>query len=265
MAITFACECGKQMQAKDEFAGRRMKCPACQRVVTIPGAVAAPGPATPAASPVEMPALVPVASGGRSALPAAVANSCKPRSARLAGRCAVRPAARWSPSPRRDDDAVPVGEAETPFLVRLVRPKLNVWADRSLEQPITPWRGDDARRFDPAGWEGRDRRSDRRRLVLVVLLLLIGGVAAAAWYFREEVAQYVQARDSGAVQTAHNWGRFSDLDLLPRSASGLLSVRVADWWDSKAGQTSAPRSRSWATWKRRRGSGRAWCQDRSSG
>lgn len=36
MAIPFTCECGKKMSAKEEFAGRRLRCPECQRVVTIP-------------------------------------------------------------------------------------------------------------------------------------------------------------------------------------------------------------------------------------
>jgi DNA-directed RNA polymerase subunit M/transcription elongation factor TFIIS len=40
MAIPFTCPCGKKLQAKDDFAGRRMKCPSCQRVLNIPKASA---------------------------------------------------------------------------------------------------------------------------------------------------------------------------------------------------------------------------------
>src|SRR5262245_49226401 len=36
MAIRFACACGKKLQAPDDFGGRRMKCPKCQTVLTIP-------------------------------------------------------------------------------------------------------------------------------------------------------------------------------------------------------------------------------------
>lgn len=36
MAITFTCLCGKPMKARDEFAGRKMRCSACKKVVTIP-------------------------------------------------------------------------------------------------------------------------------------------------------------------------------------------------------------------------------------
>lgn len=42
MAIQFACECGKQLQAKEEHAGRLTRCPGCGREMTIPdGAVQA--------------------------------------------------------------------------------------------------------------------------------------------------------------------------------------------------------------------------------
>lgn len=37
MAIVFSCTCGKNLQAKDEFAGRRIRCPKCQTILTIPG------------------------------------------------------------------------------------------------------------------------------------------------------------------------------------------------------------------------------------
>jgi len=36
MAISFTCTCGKRLQAKDEFGGKRIKCSACQKIVTIP-------------------------------------------------------------------------------------------------------------------------------------------------------------------------------------------------------------------------------------
>jgi hypothetical protein len=52
MAIHFSCECGKKLQAKDEFAGRRMKCPKCAQVLTIPRVSGvAPNPTKPLAQP----------------------------------------------------------------------------------------------------------------------------------------------------------------------------------------------------------------------
>lgn len=36
MPIITSCACGKTLRAKDEFAGKRLKCPACGQVITIP-------------------------------------------------------------------------------------------------------------------------------------------------------------------------------------------------------------------------------------
>lgn len=36
MAINVACDCGKTFKVKDELAGKKVKCPACQSVLTIP-------------------------------------------------------------------------------------------------------------------------------------------------------------------------------------------------------------------------------------
>lgn len=36
MPISFTCTCGKTLQVKDEFAGRRVRCPACNGVATAP-------------------------------------------------------------------------------------------------------------------------------------------------------------------------------------------------------------------------------------
>jgi hypothetical protein len=44
MAIAFSCECGQQLQAKDEHAGRRTRCPKCGRDVMIPAIGPAPEP-----------------------------------------------------------------------------------------------------------------------------------------------------------------------------------------------------------------------------
>jgi hypothetical protein len=36
MAISFECSCGKQFTVKEEFAGKRTKCPACGAALTVP-------------------------------------------------------------------------------------------------------------------------------------------------------------------------------------------------------------------------------------
>src|SRR5437870_2854390 len=47
MPLTFPCKCGKKLQAKEELADKRVKCPACGRVVTVPRPAAAEGAPAP--------------------------------------------------------------------------------------------------------------------------------------------------------------------------------------------------------------------------
>jgi hypothetical protein len=42
MPITLNCSCGKRLQVKDEFAGRRVKCPACGSIAQVPAPEAEP-------------------------------------------------------------------------------------------------------------------------------------------------------------------------------------------------------------------------------
>jgi hypothetical protein len=50
MPIKVQCACGKAFAAKDELAGKTVKCPGCQKPVKIPGGTASPASAKPAAS-----------------------------------------------------------------------------------------------------------------------------------------------------------------------------------------------------------------------
>lgn len=38
MAIVVQCTCGKRLSAKEELRGKRVKCPACQQLLTVPAA-----------------------------------------------------------------------------------------------------------------------------------------------------------------------------------------------------------------------------------
>jgi hypothetical protein len=60
MAIAFSCSCGRKINAKDEHAGKRVKCPQCQQVITVPAAVAAGAARKPAAAAPKKPAPAPV-------------------------------------------------------------------------------------------------------------------------------------------------------------------------------------------------------------
>jgi len=46
MPIALTCTCGKQFNAKDEFAGKRIRCPACGTIVAIPYPLAETNPET---------------------------------------------------------------------------------------------------------------------------------------------------------------------------------------------------------------------------
>jgi hypothetical protein len=48
MPIEVRCKCGKRLRARDEIAGRRVKCPACGAAVRVPAAEAESAPAAPA-------------------------------------------------------------------------------------------------------------------------------------------------------------------------------------------------------------------------
>src|SRR5262245_36778418 len=54
MPIPFHCDCGKKLQAQEEFVGKKLRCPGCGKVLTIPSAPAAPPP-TPAPAPAPPP------------------------------------------------------------------------------------------------------------------------------------------------------------------------------------------------------------------
>src|SRR5262245_42215320 len=47
MPIKVQCECGKAFAAKDELAGKTVKCPGCQKPLKIPGGAATPAAAAP--------------------------------------------------------------------------------------------------------------------------------------------------------------------------------------------------------------------------
>jgi hypothetical protein len=48
MPITVSCECGRSLRVKEEYAGKRVRCPGCQAIQTVPVSEAViPEPVTP--------------------------------------------------------------------------------------------------------------------------------------------------------------------------------------------------------------------------
>src|SRR6202044_980324 len=56
MTIRITCECGKELHAPDEFAGRQTRCPVCKREITLVAASIAPPPPPMPPSPPPLPA-----------------------------------------------------------------------------------------------------------------------------------------------------------------------------------------------------------------
>ena len=51
MAIEMVCACGQRLKIRDEFAGRRLKCPGCQAILVAPNNVEAVAPEVPPIAP----------------------------------------------------------------------------------------------------------------------------------------------------------------------------------------------------------------------
>lgn len=204
MAIAFSCECGKQLSAREQFAGRRMKCPECAKVLTIPQAdQPPPAEATLADAPAPAQTVTPSEPDWLAAAVAEVSATApepRPTVAEAAHERDVVPAALARPAAKpsaRD----------------------NCWQDRSLQQRSTPWREGDRELFQP-GPEPRERSFGWFKIA--ALLLIVGGGLAAS-----------QAIPTIAERTAV-WEARGDLDLVPLDSPALFSVRLSEVWRSSS-------------------------------
>src|SRR5262245_23316433 len=134
MGIAIACHCGKKMVAREQFAGRQVKCPQCGAVVQIPNIELKnlsdpPGEISPRPrpsdeqrreqmkTPVSLPEIIPFKAEADRARAQMHAESAKPQAARAA---TASSAVATAPNP---------------------------WEDRSLKQVTTPWLPGDQERF----------------------------------------------------------------------------------------------------------------------
>lgn len=216
MPIPFSCPCGKKLLAKEEFAGRRMKCPACGTVLAIPNPAATEtlAPPPPGAMPVVMledPAL-PVAPPPSPPV-AATLNKETPPVFQM--HPAERPAT--VPGPRAAAQAPPRGPSAA-------------CPDTLASQASAPWKNAEARRDGGARWHHGTRVESRRKLGLALLVLLVGGLGAL-WFFKDKA----QAREQELARAFEaqaallpTWDNGPDLNLIPREATGILSFRPQD-------------------------------------
>ena len=194
MAIPFVCECGKSMSAKDEFAGRRLRCPSCQRVVTIPK-LAPPAIAKSVKRPQPrsrtQPPPATMTAGEIAAMNESrpVVETPPPPDQTLPIQSAENLAALFAPSTPKPVSAPKTAPAKPPRILADVTPTTtsvapltnasHPWFDRSLEQSATPWRSGDEARFQ-AGIAAEPER-DGPLAWLVPLLALAAAISLAVF------------------------------------------------------------------------------------
>ncbi len=269
MAIVFTCDCGKRLQAKEEFAGRRMKCPKCQATLTIPPAGTIPpvGESAEKVTPTVPPSTSHLL---RASQQAGVSQQAGRSSPQQPDTAAANPDTGVTNRPPRAAQAQPdfakpdypkapdlaKNLARTPDLAESPQPSglrakpppaaappspfaqpwdAQRWDTTSFDQRATPWPAGSAQAGNPGPLDRRDRRR-RWVLPLAIVLVLIG--AAVSW------AVWLRPKPPAR-------GGLSDLDVVPPDAAVFVSVRVADLWsvprDENLNLLGPAVARFWAT------------------
>jgi hypothetical protein len=228
MPIPFGCECGKRLQAKDEFAGKKMRCPGCGKLLVIPDTAPPPEDQGPV---VRGPFVLGVhsadlATGPPSPPPAPPS----PELVHFVCSCGRRLKAR-----RQDAGAdidcpecgrtlkIPAADTETPPPPVVARPR--PVGDGFLSQTATPWPDAQTRQRGADGPEPSDEKARSWVGTAVVLLLVVG--VAAWWYFGRQIRAAADARQPKAaevVQAAR--ADFDELKIVPANALTLLTWRL---------------------------------------
>jgi hypothetical protein len=162
MAIEFNCTCGKTLAAKDEFAGRKLRCPKCQTVLTIPQPSAMPK--TPVVAPLATPTPLQPRTAPTQLLNRPILATATQEAIHLESTPVTAPPVHASPvhappvyappvhpSPTSETVpgrvATPIGHGLTATPVGGAVPARPSWHDESFHQMITPWRPGDEVRF----------------------------------------------------------------------------------------------------------------------
>ena len=166
------------LQAKDEFAGRKLKCPQCQNVLQIP--MPAPASAdepsvhldptktsTPTKTVRHSPLAPPADPPKTSAAPTHDAANIDPTKTSVPTKTV-----------RQSPLAAPTPDAPAK--------RKHPWVDRSLEQTATPWQPGDEERLQK---KVRPMKEGTTLWTVLLLLLVVAGAAAAAWYYWPELVK----------------------------------------------------------------------------
>jgi DNA-directed RNA polymerase subunit M/transcription elongation factor TFIIS len=251
MSIPFSCECGKRLHAKDQFAGRRLKCPKCARVITIPrhaselsaaATTAQAGPRSRAARTMTSPVAAALPKAGFVRFVCSCGRKMRARTGDAGSSIDCPTCGRELTIPKRDTDVppepkfgpIPVTTPKTskqlsaPRTARQVAspatsPQLKAPAMTVLANPraanglfsqsVTPWRDDELRRL--SGPEPKEKPVRRLWRPFLGMLVLVGVVCAFGF-----LAPHESTSATGEV-------RPSDLNLVPPNASTVVSMRVS--------------------------------------
>jgi hypothetical protein len=192
MPLLLNCSCGKQLRVPDEFAGKRIKCPACSEVLTVPepaaaayagsGVTARPSPSSAAPA------------GGAIRFSCSCGKVMQAR-AEFAGRNTRCPACQSTLTIPGSGDA---GQGIRDGLP--IARKGSLAEDYDDEAPMRRVRRRGGRK-PPWLWAG---------LAAGLLLLIGGGIGAYFLLFRGKIA--------------------ADMALVPGDAQGFVTLRAADVW-----------------------------------
>jgi hypothetical protein len=207
MAIIVTCHCGKQLRVNDEFAGRHVKCPACQSVVAVPAgglnAVTTPSPPRSQARAGE---------AIRFACDCGKQMQAKSEHAGKKTKCPDCGAVLTIPGAGGHSDSFDSGD-QGHITDRAGRtdPRRQAAAEDDYDREAPHSRRPAAARGKRAVWPWV--------VGIVAVLLLVGG--GLGWFF------FLRGKTS------------PDLALVPRDAVGFVSVRVGDWLKTDSGNDLA--------------------------
>ena len=223
MTIPFACSCGKSFQAKDEFAGKRTKCPACGQVLVIPQ------PARADAPPPEPEALIHFRCDCGKEFKVKPEFAGRSTKCPACGQTLVIPGNRASPAPA--PVKVPSPPEAAPAAASAGWDEIDTPADKPIDEQPPP------KRRPPR------RRSPALVIVLGILAVALAGTGGAfGWVWwqnrdtnkpidrsaRSAPTSFPKNPEDEANEAASKIDLGEDLNLVPKDAKAFVAVRVAD-------------------------------------
>jgi len=230
MPLVVTCTCGKRLQVAEEHAGKRVKCPGCQAVVTVPAKAGAPAAAA---------ASRPAAAAPPRPAPAAAAP--KPDMVRFTcPECGKNMQARAENVGR--NTRCPGCQATFPIPGGAGdEPKSRVRSEPPA--PKRPPQDEDEGDFGEMTQEYKTKKKRRRSAAAMNPMVLYGGLGAGALLLL--VVGFIGARymfgggkptSPGGPSIPVKPPALSDMALVPTEADGLFSLRQGDVWKTEVVQ-----------------------------